>query len=150
MFEVISHADEYGDLQRSARKLMEFASTMQSLMRAADELPPHELLELTLDRSGYLLALQALGEEGAERVENVNELSSNVIQYEQEEDEPSLAGFLENIQLMTDIDNFNADADTVVMMTIHSAKGLEFPNVFLVGMEEGIFPGNSEHLRRRG
>ncbi len=142
MFEVISHADEYGDLQRSARKLMEFASTMQSLMRAADELPPHELLELTLDRSGYLLALQALGEEGAERVENVNELSSNVIQYEQEEDEPSLAGFLENIQLMTDIDNFNADADTVVMMTIHSAKGLEFPNVFLVGMEEGIFPGN--------
>ena len=142
MFEVISHADEYGDLQRSARKLMEFASTMESLMRAADELTPHELLELTLDRSGYLLSLQALGEEGAERVDNVNELSSNVIQYEQEEDEPSLAGFLENIQLMTDIDNFNTDADTVVMMTIHSAKGLEFPNVYLVGMEEGIFPGN--------
>ena len=142
MFEVISHADEYGDLQRSARKLMEFASTMRSLMRAADEMPPHELLELTLDRSGYLLSLQAQGEEGAERVENVNELSSSIIQYEQEEDEPSLAGFLENIQLMTDIDNFNTDADTVVMMTIHSAKGLEFPNVFLVGMEEGIFPGN--------
>ncbi len=142
MFEVISHADEYGDLQRSARKLMEFAATLRGLMRAADEMPPHELLELTLDRTGYLLSLQALGEEGAERVENVNELSSSLIQYEQEEEEPSLSGFLENIQLMTDIDNFNTDVDTVVMMTLHSSKGLEFPHVFLVGMEEGIFPGN--------
>ena len=142
LFEIISRADEYSVLQRSAAKLMQFARTMRSLMDDAAELAPHEVLERTLDRTGYRNALNAEVEESADRVENVNELASNLIQYENENPEASLAGFLEEISLMTDIDSFNADVDTVVLMTMHSAKGLEFPYVYLVGMEEGIFPGN--------
>jgi DNA helicase-2/ATP-dependent DNA helicase PcrA len=88
------------------------------------------------------LALIAEGKEGADRLDNVKELASSIAQYEKEHEDPSLSGFLEEVALISDIDQFDPDADAVVLMTIHSAKGLEFNNVYLVGLEEGIFPGN--------
>ena len=95
-----------------------------------------------LELSGYLNALSLQGEEGQDRIDNVKEFASNIAQYELENDEPTLSDFLEQLALISDIDSFDNEADRVVLMTIHSAKGLEFNNVYLVGMEEGIFPGN--------
>lgn len=142
LFEVFKTAEQYPGLTRAAKKLSEFTIIMDNLIAAAAELSIHELLELTLDKTGYLLSLQAQGEEAKDRVDNVNELSSSILQYEQENDEPSLSGFLEEVALVSDMDSYEPSSDTVVMMTLHSAKGLEFDTVFIVGMEEGIFPGN--------
>ncbi len=142
MFEIVCHADEYTDLQRSAGKLMSFARCICDVMGEMDELPPHMILERILDQSGYLEALLLEGDEGRERRENVQELVSSIIQYEADAEEPSLDDFLDGVSLMTDMDNYNADQDMVVLMTLHSAKGLEFHTVFIAGLEEGIFPGN--------
>lgn len=142
MFYVISHADEYQKLQRSALKLKSFAAQMQELMDLADELTPSELYDEVLEKSGYIIALENDSEDQTERIENVHELSSMIQQYEEETDEPTLSEYLEEVALITDLDDYDEDADRVVMMTVHSAKGLEFPNVFLIGMEEGIFPGS--------
>ena len=142
LFEVISHADEYASLSRTATKLQVFAKKMQELIDRAPELSVHALLELVLDQSGYMAALQAEGVEAEDRINNVNELMSSILSYEAETDEPSLSGFLEQIALITDIDSYDAEDDRVVMMTLHAAKGLEFDNVFLAGMEDGIFPGS--------
>ncbi|HIZ83764.1 MAG TPA: UvrD-helicase domain-containing protein [Firmicutes bacterium] len=142
MFQVMKEADAYPALSRAAKKLREFAGMLQELIEAAERLSIHELLELTLDKSGYMRALAAQGEEAKDRIDNVNELSSSILQYEQENEEPTLSGFLEEVSLITDIDAYDTGDDRVVLMTLHSAKGLEFPVVFLVGMEEGIFPGN--------
>ena len=142
LFEVISHADEYAGLSRTATKLQMFAKKMQELIDRASELSVHALLELVLDQSGYMTALRAEGAEAEDRINNVNELMSSILSYEAETDEPSLSGFLEQIALITDIDSYDAEDDRVVMMTLHAAKGLEFDNVFLAGMEDGIFPGS--------
>jgi len=141
LYEVFQSADEYADLSRSATKLKEFIHVMDSLRKFAQENTIHELLDELLDKTGYKRALELAGEEEKERLDNIKELSTSVIQYEFENEEPTLSGFLEDIALITDLDNFDTQADTVVMMTVHSAKGLEFNNVFIVGMEEGIFPG---------
>ena len=141
LFEVISHADEYEVLHRGANRLMEFSSLLTELQERASELHLDELLKTLVERVGYLEYLEADPEKGTERLENLSELATNLLNYEQEADEPSLAGFLEEVALMTDIDNYNAQTDAVVLMTLHSAKGLEFPVVFIPGMEEGIFPG---------
>lgn len=141
MFQVVSHANEYAALQKAAGKLMQFARCIQDVSEEMDQLAPHSVLELILEKSGYFSALALEGDEGRERKENVQELLSSIMQYESEADEPSLVDFLDGVSLMTDIDNYNSDQDSVVMMTIHSAKGLEFNTVFLAGMEEGIFPG---------
>ena len=143
LFEVLRHADEYEPLRRSAPKLMAFAQMIDSLNQLAQEetVTIHELYEQLLEKSGYAEALRLLGEEGEARLENVNELASNLIKYEEENgEESSLSGFLEEVSLMTDIDNYDEAADSVVLMTMHSAKGLEFPVVFIPGIEEGIFP----------
>jgi len=142
MFDVVCHCDEYAPLQRSVQKLQLFAKCISDVADEADLLLPHQILERVLDKSGYLVALQAEGDEGRERTENVQELVSSMIQYENESDHPSLIDYLDGVSLMTDIDQYNSEQDCVVMMTLHSAKGLEFHTVFLVGMEEGIFPGN--------
>ena len=115
---------------------------IKELIEAAQELKPHELLEKTLSMTGYYQFLDLDKDTSQDRKENLNELKANLMRYEEESDEPTLNGFLEEIALMTDIDNYNADSDTVVMMTLHSAKGLEFPVVFIIGMEDGVFPGN--------
>ena len=141
VFEVMSHADEYEALRRSASKLMAFCDMIRELSEKADKLHLDELFNEILEAIDYKAYLEADKEKGAERLENIGELVSNLMTYEQENDEATLSGFLEEVALMTDLDNYNAQADAVVMMTLHSAKGLEFPVVFIPGMEEGIFPG---------
>ncbi|MDE6746855.1 MAG: ATP-binding domain-containing protein, partial [Oscillospiraceae bacterium] len=101
-----------------------------------------ELLDKLLDKTGYANAMKALGDEGIGRLENISELKTTMTQYEEANGEDaSLSGFLEEISLYTDLDKLDSDDNAVSMMTMHSAKGLEFPTVFIVGAEEGIFPG---------
>lgn len=142
MFEVLRRADEFPAISRAAGKLKAFADMIDELRQAAEDVSLHELLELTLDKSGYMTALAAQGQEASERIENVNELSSGILQYESETQVPDLQGYLEQVALVSDLDSMEQDEDKVVLMTLHSAKGLEFNHVFIAGMEEGIFPGN--------
>ena len=142
MFEVISEADSYQALARSGAKLKAFTDMMNEFIDAADEMKLGELLELILRKTGYLSALRMSDDKAEERIENINELESNLIKYQEEHGEDTdLGEFLEEVALIADIDNFDSDSDAVVLMTMHSAKGLEFPAVFMPGMEEGIFPG---------
>lgn len=141
MYEVIAKAAEYPILKSACGKLQSFACCIEQIREEMEQLLPHEILELILEKSGYLAALSLEGEEGKERKENVQELLSSMIQYENDAMVPSLDDFLDGVSLMTDIDNYNSGQDSVVMMTIHSAKGLEFDTVFIAGLEEGIFPG---------
>ena len=145
LFYVIQHADEYEPLKRTSPKLLQFASIMQEFIDAEndEETSLKELYQLILDKTNYIESLRASEEDDAQdRIDNINELASNLIQYEEDSgEEASLSGFLEEVSLMTDIDNYDGSSDAVVMMTMHSAKGLEFPAVFLPGFEEGIFPG---------
>ncbi len=145
VFDVIKHADEYEPLKRTSPKLLQFAEIMQELIDAANDenTSLNELYHLILDKTDYIGSLQSSENDDAQdRIDNINELASNLIKYEEDNgEEASLSGFLEEVSLMTDIDNFDETSDSVVMMTMHSAKGLEFPVVFLPGFEEGIFPG---------
>ena len=142
MLEVMRSAADYPTVARSAAKLGEFVKMIDSLSEFAQSATISETFNKMLELTGYADSLLTQGVEGMERLDNVKELASSIAQYEQDHEEPTLSGFLEEIALISDIDQFDPDADAVVMMTIHSAKGLEFPNVYLVGMEEGIFPGN--------
>lgn len=141
IYEVISHADEYEQLVRAAPRLRAFTQIIDGLAEAAEELPLNELFEKAMRDTGYLDSLALDRETYQDRLENIQELSSNLLRYSEENEEGDLNGFLEEVALMTDIDNYNEEADTVVLMTLHSAKGLEFPVVFIPGMERGIFPG---------
>lgn len=144
LYEVIKHADEYEALRRSAPKLTAFTDMMDELIAASEDpaLSIHELYALLLEKSGYVDYLKAQNDESESRIENINELASNIIKYEEDYgDEATISGFLEEVALLTDVDNYDSQSDAVILMTLHSAKGLEFPVVFLPGMEEGIFPG---------
>lgn len=141
LYEVISHADEYEQLVRAAPRLRAFTQIIDGLAEAAEELPLNELFEKAMRDTGYLDSLALDRETYQDRLENIQELSSNLLRYSEDNEESDLNGFLEEVALMTDIDNYNEEADTVVLMTLHSAKGLEFPVVFIPGMERGIFPG---------
>ena len=143
LFEVISHADEYEPIRRAAPKLRQFTDMIGELINASNDerVSLNDLYQLLLEKTKYIEALRAEDDNAQERIENINELSSNLVKYEEENPEGGLAGFLEEVSLFTDIDNYDSSSDSVTMMTIHSAKGLEFPVVFLPGMEEGIFPG---------
>ena len=144
LFEVLRHADEFEPLKRSAQKLMDFARMIQELSDAASGgMGLAELYGLLLERTGYLTALSASGADDAQdRIANVNELSSHLVRFTEENGaDAGLSDYLEEVQLLADIDNYDASSDSVVLMTMHSAKGLEFPVVFLPGFEEGIFPG---------
>lgn len=147
LFEVISHPEEYPAISRAAKKLREFSEMMQDFIdkNQREELLPSELYGELLLTVGYLDFLRTDEPEKAdERTENVQELSSMLRRYEEEAgEEASLSGFLEEVSLFTDIDNYDSGADSVVLMTMHSAKGLEFPVVFLPGWEEGVFPGSA-------
>lgn len=142
LYEVFKNADEYAAVSRAALKLKDFCRVIDELTTVAEEASISELFELMLDKTGYRAALELGGDEGQERLENVKELATNIAQYEQETEDPSLSDFLEQIALISDIDSYDDSDDRVVLMTVHSAKGLEFDNVFLVGLEEGVFPGN--------
>ena len=147
LFSVLSHPKDFPAIGRAAGKLEPFIRLMEefSEKNQAGELLPSELYGELLLRLGYEDFLKEDEPEKAEdRIENVRELSSMLQRYEEEAgDEASLSGFLEEVSLFTDIDNYDSGADSVVLMTIHSAKGLEFPVVFLPGWEEGVFPGNA-------
>jgi len=145
LYEVLVGAADYPDLSRAAGKIATFIALMEELRQtAADpEVPLHRLYGDMLEKTGYLAMWQAQGDAEAGRVENLEELSSTIRQYEKNAgtELADLAGFLEEQALMTDIDNYDADADATVLMTMHAAKGLEFPVVLLPGFEDGIFPG---------
>lgn len=143
LYEVLSTAADYPALQKSAAKLSAFCGIIDNLRKQLTEIPLAQLVDAVLDKTGYLDALRLQGDEGLDRIENVKELKTSISMYETENEEPSLSGFLEEVSLVTDIDSYDAGEDAVTLMTIHSAKGLEFDTVFLVGMEEGIFPGNA-------
>lgn len=144
LLEVLGRADEFDSLRRASVKLKAFYDMMQELIDANDDesVSLHELYELILEKTGYIEALRGEKEEAETRIENISELASNLLKFQEENgEEATLSAFLEEVSLMTDIDNYDETADTVVLMTMHSAKGLEFPVVFLPGFEEGIFPG---------
>ena len=142
LYEIVRSADAYPELQRGAGKLTEFAAMIDALRAMSETAPLDEVYDALIERSGYIRALQQKDTpENESRIENVKELKSNILSYMKETGDSSLNGFLDEVALYTDLDKLDQDADCVVMMTIHSAKGLEFPNVFLVGTEEGIFPG---------
>jgi len=140
LYEVLLHAEQYPELSRAAAKIRAFMMMMQGLRKAQQETSLKELLDLTLQHSGYSAALAQDRETYEDRMENLQELSSNLVRYEEETEEPSLWGFLEDVALLSDIDQYNAQNDCVVLMTLHSAKGLEFPTVFLPAWEERVFP----------
>ena len=145
LFTVLTHPRDFPAISRAANKLEPFVAMLQEFMEKNQQeaLSPSELYGALLERLAYEDFLKEDEPEKAEdRIENVRELSSMLQRYEEEAgEEASLSGFLEEVSLFTDIDNYDAGADSVVLMTIHSAKGLEFPVVFLPGWEEGVFPG---------
>ncbi len=141
IFEVISNANDYPVLSRGAKKLLEFTSLINEIRAEAPDLMLDQLLDLVLKKSGYYASLELDKDTSEDRKENLAELKNNILRYINEVPEGTLNDFLEEIALMTDIDNYNESSETVTMMTLHSAKGLEFPVVFIPGMEEGIFPG---------
>ena len=144
LFEVVSHAKDYPALSRAANKMTLFATQMQGLIELNNDekVTLGELYDELVERIDYLNFLKTDDPESAEdRAANVQELASNLRRFEEENPEGTLSDFLEEVSLITDIDNYDNNADSVVLMTVHSAKGLEFPVVFLPGMEENIFPG---------
>ena len=144
LFEVVSHAKDYPALSRAANKMTLFAAQMQGLIELNNDekVTLGELYDELVERIDYLNFLKTDDPESAEdRAANVQELASNLRRFEEENPEGTLSDFLEEVSLITDIDNYDNNADSVVLMTVHSAKGLEFPVVFLPGMEENIFPG---------
>ena len=144
LFEVVSHAKDYPALSRAANKMTLFAAQMHGLIELNNDekVTLGELYDELVERIDYLNFLKTDDPESAEdRAANVQELASNLRRFEEENPEGTLSDFLEEVSLITDIDNYDNNADSVVLMTVHSAKGLEFPVVFLPGMEENIFPG---------
>ncbi len=143
MLDVMRFANQYEALKSSATKLMQFTAMIDGLAEFAEEAELHDLFDKVLEDTGYIAALKLLGEEGTDRIENVNELKSSIVNYEQDNEDASLSGFLEEISLITDMDREeDGDDRRVSLMTMHTAKGLEYPIVYIIGVEEGIFPGN--------
>ncbi len=140
-FSILEHAADYPALSRSAATLTNFAGIIHHLTDLSKKVTLDVLFDAMLDQTGYRQMLVAAGEEEAERLENLEEFKSGILEYLKDNEEPTLVGFLEETALVADVDRYDETADAVVMMTIHSAKGLEFPNVFLPGMEDGLFPG---------
>ena len=141
LFQVLKTADEYEKLKRSSQKLIEFVNLIESFSELTERESPSSVFLSLLDETGYKMSLMSDKEHYDERIQNIDELNSNLIRFKEENPDSDLSDFLEDVALMTDIDNYNADTDAVVMMTLHSSKGLEFPVVFIPGMEEGVFPG---------
>ena len=153
MLDVIERVDEYPVLSKSAEKLTAFAKLIKDAKEKAQL--PSELINYLFEHSGYRAMLVAEGREGEGTLEHIEEFVSAALEYEKRMDdvgeEPTLAGFLEEVFLISDVDKYDESSDAVVLMTVHAAKGLEFPIVFIAGMEDGIFPseqnrGNEEEM----
>ena len=141
MFEVIQRARIYAELSRSVESLRRFAELIEGLKILSDAMPLAEFVQNVTDMSGYRQMLIDGGEQERDRIENIDELISGVLEYQKNNEEATLTGYLEEVALVADVDKYDESADAVILMTIHSSKGLEFPVVFLPGMEDGIFPG---------
>ena len=138
-YDVMKNCEEYAPLAKKVSSLKSAYETFADLTAKAESLPLDEFLDYLLDKTGYLESLKAL-ENGESKIENVQELRSSIVQYIRETDEPTLGGFLEEVALYTEADRDNETDDKVTLMTVHSAKGLEYENVFVAGLDDGIFP----------
>ena len=140
-YSALRRAADIPGVGRAESKIRPFVLFIQGLKAKAEILSVSQLLEEIIEQTGYVDELRAEGTDEAEaRIENINELISKTVAYEESTDEPSLSGFLEEVALVADIDDVDSESDYVVLMTLHSAKGLEFDNVYLAGMEDGLFP----------
>ncbi|MDY3918870.1 MAG: DNA helicase PcrA [Candidatus Limivivens sp.] len=140
-YDALRAAEQIPSLGRSAAKLTPFVTFIQTLRSQLEFLSVRELLEQIIERTGYVTELEAEGtEEARGRIENIDELLSKAADYEESAENPTLSGFLEEVALVADIDSLDDDGNRVVLMTLHSAKGLEFPYVYMAGMEDGVFP----------
>lgn len=151
LYDVVCHASQYPALSRGAAAMEKFGEMIENLRKLREFVSLSELYDELMDKSGYIRALQLKG--GAEeesRIEHIEELKSYIVDYEDKTETPSLGDFLENMALYTDADQSGEDDDAVIMMTMHAAKGLEFPVVFLAGMEDGLFPGFRANGEGRG
>ena len=139
LLDIAADAANYPELKSAAGKLTGFITLLMELRKMAGEMPLEDFYDAMLDKTGYLAALGD-NDEALARIDNIKELKSNIVSYASRAETPTLAGFLDEIALYTDLDSLEAGEDSVVMMTVHAAKGLEFPWVFIAGMEDGIFP----------
>ncbi|MGN0352918.1 MAG: DNA helicase PcrA [Roseburia sp.] len=140
-YQALRMADDIPTLGKAATKIKPFVNFIQMMRSKATVLSVSELLKEVIEETGYVRELELEGTDEAQaRIENIDELLSKVVAYEEGEENPTLSGFLEEVALVADIDNLEEDSNYVVLMTLHSAKGLEFPKVFLAGMEDGLFP----------
>ena len=141
LFEALEHTDRIPNLGRATAKIQPFVDLIHELREISANEGVLALINAVIEKTGYVEELKAEKTEEADaRIENINELISKVVDYEQNADEPTLNGFLEDVALVADIDSLDESVPQVVMMTLHAAKGLEFPNVYLSGMEDGLFP----------
>jgi DNA helicase-2/ATP-dependent DNA helicase PcrA len=138
--DVMRNSSDYSLLSKKSTSLKNVVKMFDFLTMKSQSMPLDEFIDVLLDKTGYKEYLLQQGDEGVDRLSNVMELKSNIVQYLKNSDNPTLSGFLESISLYTDIDSLDEKQDYISLMTIHSAKGLEFDNVFMVGMEETIFP----------
>ena len=140
-YTALKMAEDIPSLGRSAAKIKPFVTFIQAMRSKLEFLSPSQILEDIIEETGYVAELEAEDtDEARARIENINELISKVVSYEENEENPTLSGFLEEVALVADIDSLDDESDYVVLMTLHSAKGLEFPQVYLAGMEDGLFP----------
>lgn len=140
-YDALCVAEQVPGLGKAAAKIRPFVLFIQSMKAKAKLLSVADLLQEVIETTGYVRELEAEGTDEAEaRIENIDELISKAVDYAEGEETPTLNGFLENVALVADIDSFDENSDYVVLMTLHSAKGLEFPNVYLAGLEDGLFP----------
>ena len=139
--QAMCESDSLPSLSRKAKVLVPLGETFSELSQHTDDISDGSLIDDILDRFGYREAMQRQGLEGEVRLENINELKSNMITFAKENEGAGLSEFLEQVALVSDMDSYEADDDKAVLMTMHSAKGLEFDTVFVVGAEENIFPG---------
>lgn len=140
-YEVLRTCEEYAPLSKKVNALKSVYKMFEYLTEKADELPLDEFLDELLEKTGYLESLKAL-ENGDTKIENVEELRSSIVQYMNEADEPSLSGFLEEVALYSEADRDDGSDDKATLMTVHSAKGLEYKNIFVIGLDDGIFPSS--------
>lgn len=151
MFDIITDPGYAEAIGRSYSKIASFAQMINEIRSLANEISVSELIEVILKRTGYLESLVAENAQEAQgRIENIDELKSKAIEYEEKVENPSFEGFLDNISLVSDVDNYDEEQDAVVLMTLHSAKGLEFPVVFMCGMEYGLFPSMMAEMEEGG
>ena len=143
IYSVVSDPYSYGPLEKSANKLLQFTILIEELAQLLESgIPLPDFYDELLRRTGYeIMLMQKDTPENKSRLENVRELKSSIMTYVENTEEPTLAGFLEEISLYTDIEEYSEQDDAVILMTMHSAKGLEFPHVFITGFEDGLFPG---------